>query len=165
MVLPRPDPRDPVARVEREALECVLQVPHLVGAVEFDELGSEAFTVPAFRAVHDAVRAAGGLAAAGEPGWAERVRDAAAGPVAPLVTELAVAPLMTDSEAALARYAGAMLARVGELAVTRRIADLRSRLQRLDAAADPEGYRRAFAELLELEGRRRVLRERAAGAP
>ncbi|HYY11518.1 MAG TPA: DNA primase, partial [Kineosporiaceae bacterium] len=57
-----PDPRDPVARVEREALECLLQVPTLVPLEVADGLEETTFEVPAYRAVHHAVRAAGGIA-------------------------------------------------------------------------------------------------------
>ncbi|HWJ85412.1 MAG TPA: DNA primase, partial [Cellulomonas sp.] len=108
--LPMPDRRDPVAQTERTALEVVLQQPHLVPA-EFDELAADAFSAPAYRAVHEAIRAAGGLAVA-QPlsaggdatAWVGAVIEQAAAAVAPLVTELAVAPLPEDRPAALADY-------------------------------------------------------------
>ncbi|WP_087510394.1 DNA primase, partial [Cellulomonas iranensis] len=57
-----PDRRDPVAQVERTALEVVLQHPTLVPP-DFDALAPDACTAPAYRAVHEAVRAAGGVSA------------------------------------------------------------------------------------------------------
>ena len=159
----RIDPRDPVARVEREALECLLQVPRLVPGLDADALDGQAFTVPAFRAVHDAVRAAGGMAAAVElsgPAWVEAVRENAPEPVNPLVTQLAVAPLPADSDEALERYACSVVLRVCELDVTRRIADLRSRVQRLGSGEESAA---AFADLLAAESQRRSLRERITG--
>ena len=48
-----------------------------------------------------------------------------------------------------------------EMGFTRHIAELRGRLQRMDAEADPVAYRAAYAELVEVEGRRRTLRESA----
>lgn len=162
--VPRPDPRDPVARVEREALECMLQVPHLVPPDAADVLGEGAFEVPAYRAVHHAVLAAGGMSAAralGPLGWAEAVRDEAPDAVVRLVTELAVTPLPTEGDEALARYAASVVLRVAELELTRTIGTLRSRVQRLDPAA-PEAQG-AFADLLAAERRRRGLRERISG--
>ena len=158
------DLRDPVARVEREALECLLQVPRLVPAADADALPSDVFTVPVYRAVHDAIRAAGGMAVAGAvsgPAWLEAVRDNAPAAIAAAVTELAVTPLPADTEEGLARYASSVVLRMSELEVNRRIGDLRSRVQRLGAGDG--GYDAAFLELLEAEGRRRGLRERITG--
>ncbi len=153
-----PDRRDPVAMLERQVLEAVLQYPTAPGAAVFDELDSDAFTVPALRAVHEAVRAAGGVAAAGVPApWLEAVREEAASTVAPLVAELAVTPLPEDRPDAIDGYVAGVVRRIAELGLTRRIADARGRLQRM--AADDEGYAAAFADLIALEGRRRALRD------
>jgi DNA primase len=159
-----PDPRDPVARVEREALECLLQVPMLVPIEVADRLDESTFEVPAYRAVHHAVRAAGGVVRARTmtgTAWAEAVRDEAPSTVAPLVTQLAVTPLPADSEEALARYAASVVLRLAEVEVSRRVGVMRSRVQRLEAT-DPAASE-AFAELLAAESERRALRERIAG--
>lgn len=166
--MPVPDRRDPVAQIERTALEVVLQRPDLVAA-DFDELPSDAFGAPAYRAVHEAIRAAGGLTAArpllqasgGSTGWVGAVIEEAAEPVRPLVTELAVAPLPEDRPESLEGYVKGVVLRLVEIGFTRHIADLRGRLQRMDAEADPAAYQAAFAELVEVEGRRRNLRESA----
>ncbi|QZN84589.1 DNA primase [Cellulomonas sp. C5510] len=165
-----PDPRDPVASTERRALEAVLQMPDLVPP-EFDDLPAEAFTAPAYRAVHAAVRAAGGAAGARERvgaggpgatvGWVEAVREEAAAPVRSLVTQLAVAPLPEDRPDRLPTYARGLVMALVELELTRRIADLRGRLQRMDAVQDPDGYRALAAQLFDHENRRRSLRESA----
>lgn len=166
--MPVPDRRDPVAQIERTALEVVLQRPDLV-ASDFDELPSDAFGAPAYRAVHEAIRAAGGLAVArpllqssgGSTGWVGAVIEQAAEPVRALVTELAVAPLPEDRPESLEGYVKGVVLRLVEIGFTRHIADLRGRLQRMDADADPAAYQAAFAELVEVEGRRRNLRESA----
>jgi len=160
----RIDPRDPVARVEREALECLLQVPNLVPQADADGRDPEAFEVPAYRAVYHAVRASGGIATAVEmspAAWPDAVREAAPDAVAALVTELAVAPLPVGGGEALERYAVSLVLRVAEVAVTRQIGSLKSRVQRLDA--DDPGYRQAFTDLLSAEALRRGLRDRLAG--
>ncbi|AEE46431.1 DNA primase [Cellulomonas fimi] len=167
--MPVPDRRDPVAQVERTALEVVLQLPEHVPD-HFDDLAADAFAAPAYRAVHEAVRAAGGVAAAraavqAAPGastaWVDAVVEQAAEPVRALVTELAVAPLPEDRPESLPGYVRDVVLRLVEIGYTRHIADLRGRLQRMDPGADAAGYQAAFAELVALEGRRRTLRESA----
>jgi DNA primase len=151
---------DPIVRTEREALECLLQVPRLVPAADVDALPGDAFTVPAHRAVHDAVRAAGGMgvAVAMTPqAWLEKVRENAPGPVSEVVTELAVTPLPAQSEEALARYATGVVLHVAELELTRRIGELNSRVQRLGSGDEAQ---EAFRGLMEAEAARRTLQER-----
>lgn len=159
-----PDRTDPVARVERNALEAVLQHPAAVDAAAFDALPTDTFSVPAFRAVHEAIRAAGGLAAAlaaGDPSaWVEAVREEAAGPVSSLVTELAVTPLPEDRPDALDGYVRGVVDALVDLGLTRQIADARGRLQRMDPVAEADAYQQSFADLVALESRRRALRQR-----
>ncbi|MFI2366509.1 DNA primase [Promicromonospora sp. NPDC019610] len=160
--LPTPDPRDPVARDERLALVAVLQYPQHVPA-SFDELGEDAFAVPAWRAVHGAIRAAGGAAAGRELSaaqWVAAVLEQSSESVAIVVTQLSVASLPEDREAAVAAFVEGVVRRVVDLGLKRRVDDARSRLQRLDPA-DAETYNSAFAELLAIESERRALRESA----
>nr|MBA2768631.1 DNA primase [Sporichthyaceae bacterium] len=102
-------------------------------------------------------------AGAGGPTWVEKVDDAAADDsVRRLARELAVEPL-ASSDTALARYATEVLARLEELATTRRITALKSRLQRINPVEQVSDYNRLFGELVALEAHRRGLRERAIG--
>jgi len=159
-----PDRADPVARLQRNVLEAVLQHPGMVDAAVFDVLPAEAFSVPALRAVHEAIRAAGGAGAVaeanGENAWLERVREEAAGPVSGLVTELAVTPLPEDRPDALEDYVRGVVNGLVDLGLTRQVADARGRLQRMDPEKDADVYQAAFAELVALEGTRRALRSR-----
>jgi DNA primase len=99
--------------------------------------------------------------------WAARLIDAAPNDRArEFVTRLAVEPVETpraDGEAD-ARYAEEVLARVGELAVSRQISTLKSRLQRLNPTDGQGDYNRAFGDLVALEQRRKALLDRASGA-
>jgi DNA primase len=159
----RPDPRDPVHQVEREALKLAIQRPDL-GAEAFAEITADLFRAPAYAAVREAVTVAGGTAGVTPGGeWVARLRDAASNDeVRSLVTELAVEPLRHDGEAD-ERYADAVYARLLELATTRRIAELKSKLQRLSPVEATTAYNRLFGELVALESHRRGLRERAIG--
>ena len=160
--LEAPNPGDPIAAVERQALECMLQVPRLVPPVDADNLSGSTFQVPAYRAVHDAIRAAGGMAVAtgmSESAWVILVQDFAPDAVVPMITELAVAP-MPAGEDEVARYAASVVLKVAEMALVHRIGELRSRVQRMGADEDPSGV---FAELIAAENDRRLLRDRING--
>ena len=130
------DPRDSRTAVEREVLKVVLQAPALMGG--FDDLAPDALGAQAHRAVRLGVLAAGGVAAVLDgtrqpgPGWVDAVREACPDErVRALVTALAVEPVQAEGELD-ARYAEAVLARVRELELSRRAAELHSRLQRTD---------------------------------
>jgi DNA primase len=157
------DPRDPVVQVEREALKLAVQRPALCGP-SFDALGAACFTVPVHAAVYELIAGCGGTSGAdGGRQWAERLRTAAPDDHARgFVTQLAVEPLRApraDGEPD-ARYADAVLARVEELAVSRQIAAIKSRLQRMSPVDKPTEYNRMFGDLMALEGRHRALWER-----
>jgi len=162
-VLEPPRQDDPIAAVERQALECMLQVPRLVPPVDADELSGAAFAVPAYRAVHDAIRAAGGMAVAtgmAGPAWVTMVQDYAPDAVVAMITELAVAQLPADREDELAKYAASVVLKVAETALVHRIGDLRSRVQRMGPDEDSSTV---FAELIAAENDRRLLRDRING--
>ena len=164
----RPDPRDPRLEVEREVCKLALQAPGLAGPV-FDTLDAECFTAAAYGAVAAAVAAAGGTSSAtGGQDWVSRVRDVAPDEsLGGLVVELAVEPLrMNESgdSGQLARYATSHLARLQEMALTRRISELSSRLQRINPVEQAEEHNKLFGQLIALEQYKRGLREQAIGA-
>jgi DNA primase len=163
----RYDMGDPVIQLERETLKLAVQRPALCGPA-FDALGAECFTAPVHGSVFGLIAQCGGAgSAAGGREWAERLRAAAPDDRARgFVTRLAVEPLRaprSDGEAD-ARYADAVLARVEELAVSRQIAVIKSRLQRKSPVEETAAYNRMFGDLVSLEQRRKVLSDRAAGA-
>lgn len=150
---------DPVTKLEREALEVALQLPAVAAGMGFDELGPTTFAAPAHRAVHDAVRAAGGVADAGSnvAAWLESLREEAADPVSRLISALAVAPLPAVDQEARQRYGTGVLVSLIRMVLTRTIADIKGELQREEPGT--ERARELFAELIELEGQRRALGE------
>jgi DNA primase len=161
------DLADPVIQVEREALKLAVQRPALCGPA-FDVLGPSAFTSPPHAAVRELIDGCGGArGAASAQEWAARLRDAAPDDqLRGFVTRLAVEALRVpraDGEPDT-RYADSVLARVEELAVSRRIAEVKSRLQRLNPVDGQPEYNRTFGDLVALEQRRKALVEKAAGA-
>jgi DNA primase len=157
----RPDPRDPVASMERQALEVALQEPGMLEGGTWDRFSAAGFRTPAYQAVHDAMRASGpGLT--GDPvRWVEQVMHEVPEPLRPLVSELAVVPLPASNAEGVLKYCRDILARLFELQITRVKADKMGQLQRLDAAADPEEFQRLNRELMQLEMERRALRSDA----
>ena len=158
------DPHDPVVQLERQALQLAVQRPGLCGP-EFDALGADAFTAPVHRAVFTLIAACGGTAAGGGSvkQWAARLREEAPNERAQaFVTGLAVQQPVINGEPD-AKYADVVLARVGELAVSRQISSVKARLQRMNPVEEQAGYNRMFGDLMALETRRRALLDRAAG--
>jgi len=159
----RPPASDPVLRVERGALQCMLQIPEQVPVVDADALDADAFSAPAYRAVHDAIRSAGGMATAvtlSGTAWIARVRDQAPASVLPVIDELAVAPLPQDQSDHLGWQAVSMILGVAEQALVRQRAELHGRLQR-SAEADSLAI---LARLQETEARMREIRDRRHSA-
>jgi DNA primase len=158
------DLADPVVQLERQALQLAVQRPALAGP-EFDALGAEAFIVPQHRAVFTLIAACGGTAVGGGSArqWAALLREQAPDErVQAFVTGLAVEPPAINWEPD-AKYADALLARVGELAVSREITAVKARLQRMNPVEEQTRYNRVFGDLVALETRRRALVDRAAG--
>jgi DNA primase len=155
----KPDPRDAGLLVERETLKLTLQRPAMIGP-RFDALPADVFTALAYAAVRDAVIAAGGCASsAGGGSWVTAVLEASDDDVTrSLVTELAVEPLLSGGDVE-DRYVAEHLARIQELAVTRQIVGMKSRLQRLNPVEQAEDYNRLFGDLIALEGFKKRLRE------
>jgi DNA primase len=151
----RPDPRDPTLQVEREALKLAVQRPALLGP-SFDVLDPLAFTAVPYAEVRDAIAKAGGTGSTpGGDAWVVTVLDAAADDrVRALVTELVVEPPLTTGEPDT-RYAAAQLARLRVRALDRQIAELKSRLQRINPLEQAAEHNKLFGELVGLEKRRR----------
>ena len=155
---------DPTVLVEREALKLALQEPVLAGPV-FDSTDVTDYTHPLYGAIRGAIAEVGGAASASAGGavWVEAVRAACPDfGAAALITELAVEPLRIDSEPD-PRYVEIAVARLHLRSVTRRVAEVKSKLQRMNPLTHREAYLTMAGELVSLEAHARALREQAAG--
>ncbi|MEV6489123.1 toprim domain-containing protein, partial [Actinoplanes sp. NPDC051633] len=153
----------PQRMVEREVLKLALQYPVLAGPM-FDALGPEAYGDEVFRSIRAAIAEAGGTAATtGGVVWIEAVRDACddlSGKA--IIGELSVEPPRLDGEVDM-HYVSTQLARLQWGAVTTRIRDLKSKVQRINPVAHKDEYLALAGELFSLEQHARALREQAAG--
>jgi DNA primase len=162
--LRRPDPGDSATFVERETLKLALQQPELV-AGGYDQVRIEAFSNPAYAALHGAVEAAGGPPAHGaKAAWVDTVADfLPAGSLRSLVSELAVEPLRHRLAAVNANYAGAILAGIALRVAITDERELRSAMQRAEAAGDSGLVLKLHADLVAVASYRRALADRARG--
>ena len=159
--LPMPAPHDRMLSTERETAKLLIQAPQLF-APQWDGLSVTDFTHPTYAALFTTVE----KAAAQDSGedWVRRVEAAAeSGVVRSLVVSLAVEPLPVQGEVT-PRFAVAHSAGLQLLTMMRRIADLKSRLQRTNPVEAQLKYNQMFSELVVLEARRQQLQNRSIGA-
>jgi DNA primase len=142
----RPDPKEPTLILEREVLKAKLQVPNLVTG--WSALPANSFSHPAYQAMRGAIEAGAKLDSIEN----EDLKS--------LFTELSVEPIRSDGEVS-DKYVESIVARLHEVALSRTIADAKSKLQRVNPT-DAE-YEALFTELVTLESQRRILREKALG--
>jgi DNA primase len=163
-------PDDPVARLERQVLEVALQFPAFAAPAGFDAVDPTVFQVPSHRSVHDAIRAAGGVAAparttvelggtadahrAASARWVTEVLEGATETLAPLVREMTVAPIPAV-ESEMQSYTLGVVTALRRLGLTKRIGDLKSQALAMDSS-DP-GSGALWAQVYALEDERRRL--------
>lgn len=145
----RPDPNEPTLILEREVLKARLQFPDLTSG--WNELPANSFSHPAYQALRGAIDAGASLDAISN----EDLKS--------LFTEISVEPIRSDGEIS-ERYVQSIIARLHEVAISRTIADTKSKLQRINPAESESEYQEIFTELVALEAERRSLREKALGS-
>ncbi|WGD36558.1 DNA primase [Lysinibacter sp. HNR] len=148
-------PKDPMTRIERDALMAMLQQPTLITPDLLIQATRVSFTNSALAVVRDAI--ASHLPAEASSQWLGRVIDDTPEPFRNLVRELVVAPIPSRSQILLERYVNDIVASLVERDMLAFKAELVGQLQRLgDVTGEP--YRRLQQQLVELEAARRRLR-------
>ncbi|MFM7874607.1 MAG: DNA primase [Actinomycetota bacterium] len=149
----RPDPNEPRLALEREVLKVRLQMPAL--ARNWREIELNAFSHPAYERLRSYIDTQRDFEAIDiEKIESEELRS--------FVTELLVEPVRTEG-AITDRYVSSITARLNEVALSRSIAEIKSSLQRLNPVENEKEYGEIFARLVEMESKRRSLRELAFG--
>src|SRR5699024_6463217 len=144
----RPDLRDPVARMEKEALEVILQRPESLSQEQWKALFTSQFKVPVYRAIQAAILAAA-RNAQDTSNWVQHVTAEVPQPLYSFVPELAVAPLPASTEEDVMRYSRDIMNRLLEMQITEQKADLIGKLQRWDSEKDPDGFQAIQQRLVE----------------
>jgi len=160
---PQPDlslmqlPTDIATRLERDALQAMLQHPDLIGPEMLVRAAQVRFANPSLAVVRDGI--VGSIDAASGPEWLSRVALEVPEPFAGLVKQLGVAPIPNrGAEEKLRAYVLGITSSLIDRDLLARKSELLGRLQRTDSAAEPERYREIQRELLEVERERRELR-------
>ena len=174
-----PDNSDPVANLERRALECLLQLPASLFGLGIEAVSPTAFRVPMFSALFSAVSSLGGLekyaelwrgaedelGLQGKPAvilankrWIELLNAQVGQQLQSLLSALVVSPLPQDDPKRLNDYARGVWEAMIRGDLSRQIAEIKARLQRCDP--QDQQYQQIFSELMRLENTRRKLQER-----
>ncbi len=149
----RPDPNEPRLALEREVLKVRLQMPAL--ARQWREIESNAFSHPAYEKLRQYIDLQRDL----EEINVDTVENE---DLKSFMLELSVEPIRTTGEIS-DKYVSSIMARLNEVALSRSIAEIKSTLQRLNPVENEKEYGEIFARLVEMESRRRGLRELAFG--
>lgn len=148
---PRVNPQDPTVALEREVLKVRLQYPAMMAS--WNTIESDAFTHPAYAAFAQAINDLGIMRA---PSLDDFLDDS----LRAIFTELNVEPIMISNEVTI-NFVESLVARLREVRTTRVIAEMKSRLQRLNPVENEAEYTQAFTELVTLERERQELHKAA----
>jgi DNA primase len=147
----RPNPLEPRLLLEREVLKVKVQFPALV--TTWATIEDDAFTHPAYRTLAMTINSINEARALTPEDFTEPEMKA-------LFTELSVEPIRADGTIT-DHLVASIVARLREVGISRSIAELKSRLQRLNPVENGEEYNAAFAQLVGLEAARRTLHDEA----
>lgn len=145
---------DPILILEREVLKVKIQFPNLIP--NWNELESNAFSYPKYAEL------AAELAKKAESDPAKFIESIQDETLRSLVTELIVEPIRVDREIS-EKYVTSIFARLREVAITRSISEIKSKLQRLNPVENADEYQAIFSELVSMEAKKRAQKELAVG--
>jgi len=153
--VPLPAPDDRALVVERDTVKLMLQRPDLFSVEPpWNDVMATDFSHPAYAAVFRAI------AATGQPGagdWTRRVlASLPEDGLREWSVQLALEPVAVEPAP---RHAGEYVAKLKVLELSRRLADLRSTMQRTNPVTEPARHQELFQTLLTLELRRKQLLE------
>jgi len=146
-------PGDPSTRLERDALQAMLQFPDVAGADLLAQATDTRFGNGTLAVVRDGIASVLG---SGAPLTLDRVVAEVPAPFAGVVQQLAALKVPERSEAELSRYVGGVLTALIERELLRQKRELLGRLQRTDPA-DRETFTTIQRALVDLERERRSL--------
>ncbi|MFW0155681.1 DNA primase [Rothia sp. P6271] len=155
-----PDSHDPLARLERTALEVLVQVPQEVPVDFWQQLVQVQYRYRLHTVLAQGVMSAAAevVPAAGHA-WLNQVRSHIPEAAHTFLAELSVSPLPASSAEQLTRYTHDILRRLLEEDVNRQKSELMLHLQRLDARTEYEQFQQIQRRLMELESHRRKIRQ------
>ena len=151
---PPVNPRDPVAMVERQTLEVLVQYPQSFNQGQLLRLSKVGMVYQLHSALLQAVVSA--LSGTADT-WLGRIQAAAPEELQSQVLGLAAAELPVKDENKIMEYAKAVVTKALERALMREKAELVARLGRTDRSADQDSYDSIQRDLMQIERERRSL--------
>ena len=149
-------PNDPSTRLERDALQVMLQFPERVGDELLRHAIDSRFGDPTLSVVRDGIASV--LGSPDPVVRVDRVMAEVPQPFVGVVQQLAVAPVPQRNEAELEVYVRGVVSSLVDRELLRQKSELLGRLQRLDRT-DQATYAALQRALVELETERRALRD------
>ncbi|RYJ02917.1 MAG: DNA primase, partial [Actinomycetales bacterium] len=146
---------------EREALKAIAQYPHLAKA-HLDDVHENDFTHPVGREVWKHL-VAHGLPDRADSSFVPSVADTLPSDDLRRVLMIASSEPLSSTEGGAPAVVGSVIAHLQLLTSGRRVAEIKSKLQRTNPIDEAETYNRLFGELIALEQQHRALRDRAIG--
>ena len=146
---------------EREALKAIVQHPHLA-AQHADDLDDNDFTHPISKVIWKHV-AAMPWPAGPDSNWLPQLSDSVPDDDAKRILSIAAVEPLRAREGNTPAVVMSVIVRLQILTLGRRVAEIKSRLQRTNPIDEAETYNRMFGELIALEQQLRGLRDRSLG--
>jgi DNA primase len=149
-------PIDPITRSERDALMALIQHPEAVGRTLTERVLAARFTNPSLAVIRDGVAAS--LEDFESSGWIDRVSREVPEAFRSLVSQLAVAPILSRSDR-LVEYCEKVVADLVDRDILREKAELVGAMQRASADGDTARWSELSRRSVALETERRQLRK------
>lgn len=147
---------------EREALKAIVQHPHLA-ATHADDLDDNDFTHPISKMLWQHIEAMTWPTGA-DTNWLPQLSDSVADDDAKRILSIAAVEPLRAREGNTGAVVASVLTRLQLLTLGRRIAEIKSKLQRTNPIDEAETYNRMFGELIAVEQQFRQMRDRSLGA-
>jgi DNA primase len=149
-------PIDPITRSERDALMALIQHPDAVGRTLTERVLAARFVNPSLAVIRDGVAAS--LEDFETSGWIDRISREVPEAFRSLVSQLAVAPILSRSDR-LAEYCQQVVADLVDRDILREKAELVGAMQRATADGDTARWTELSKRSVALETERRQLRK------
>lgn len=146
---------------EREGLKILTQIPHLVADL-VDDIHDNDFSHPAARAIVSTMQDIG-FAQHPDATWVPRLSDALPSDDLRRIVSVAANEPLASTDRSAEAAARSLLLTLQYRTVSRRIDEVKSKLQRTNPIEQLEEYNRQFGELIALEQQARQVRDRALG--
>jgi DNA primase len=144
---------------EREALKAIVQHPHLA-ARHADDLDDNDFTHPISKVLWKHIEAMPWPSGA-DSNWLPQLSDSVPDDDAKRILSIAAVEPLRAREGNTGAVVASVIMRLQILTLGRRVAEIKSKLQRTNPIEEADAYNRMFGELIALEQQLRDLRDRS----